>query len=46
VITAAHKAGATLEKVGEALGTAIALNAGSAYVYSLHVFEAFEHFKN
>jgi AhpD family alkylhydroperoxidase len=41
-VAAAHKAGATLEEVGEALGTAIALNAGSTYVYSLRVQEAFE----
>lgn len=37
-----RKAGATLPEVGEALGVAIVLNAGSTYVYSLRVLEAFE----
>jgi AhpD family alkylhydroperoxidase len=41
-VAATHKAGATLEEVGEALGTAIALSAGSTYVYALRVLEAFE----
>lgn len=41
-VTAAHKEGATIQEVGEALGVAIALNAGSAYVYALRVLEAFE----
>ena len=41
---AAHKAGATLEEVSEALGTAIALNAGAAYVYSVRAIEAFSQF--
>src|SRR5690606_5884749 len=32
---AAQKAGASVEEVSEALGTAVALNAGAAYVYSV-----------
>jgi AhpD family alkylhydroperoxidase len=43
---AAAKAGATEAEVSDALGTAIALNAGAAYVYSLHAMEAFGEFKN
>ncbi|AZG08683.1 carboxymuconolactone decarboxylase family protein [Pigmentiphaga sp. H8] len=39
---AAVKAGATEAEVSDALGTAIALNAGAAYVYSLHAMEAFQ----
>lgn len=39
---AAQKAGATKEEVGEALGTAIALNAGAAFVYSARALEAFD----
>lgn len=39
---AAQKAGATVEEVSEALGTAVALNAGAAYVYSVRAIEAFE----
>lgn len=42
---AAVKAGATEAEVSEALGTAIAMNAGAAYVYSLRVMEAFNQFK-
>jgi len=42
---AARKAGATAEEVAEALGTAIALNAGAAYVYSTRVMEAFNQFE-
>lgn len=41
---AAAKAGATKAEVAEALGTAIALNAGAAYVYSVRTMEAFEQF--
>ena len=43
-VTAAKKAGATQEEVAEALGTAIALNAGAALVYSTRVMEAFDEF--
>ena len=42
---AAAKAGATEAEVSDALGTAIALNAGAAYVFSLHAMEAFAEFK-
>jgi AhpD family alkylhydroperoxidase len=38
---AARKAGATEGELSEALGTAIALNAGAAYVYSVRAMEAF-----
>ncbi|NBI13208.1 carboxymuconolactone decarboxylase family protein [[Haemophilus] felis] len=38
---AAVKAGATEEEVASALATAISLNAGAAYTYSLRVLEAF-----
>lgn len=41
-VAAAHKAGATAEEVADALGTAMTISAGSTYVYSLHVLEAFE----
>lgn len=41
---AARKAGATKEEVAEALGTAIALNAGAAYVYSTKALSAFDEF--
>lgn len=41
---AAREAGATQAEVAEALGTAIALNAGAAYVYSARALEAFEQF--
>ncbi|GAB2897432.1 carboxymuconolactone decarboxylase family protein [Paralcaligenes sp. KSB-10] len=41
---AAQKAGATIEEVSEALGTAVALNAGAAYVYSVRAIEAFGQF--
>lgn len=37
----AIKAGATEEEVSAALATAIALNAGAAYTYSLHALEAY-----
>lgn len=44
-VAAAHKAGATQQEVAEALGTAIALNAGAAYVYSVRVLEAYDQMK-
>lgn len=37
--------GATEAEVAQALATAIALNAGSAYVYSLHALEAVQAFE-
>ncbi len=37
---AARKAGASREEVSEALGVAMAMNAGSAFVYSLRVMDA------
>ena len=39
---AAKKAGATKDEIAAALGTAIALNAGAAYVYSARALEAYE----
>lgn len=42
---AARQAGATELEVSDALGTAIALNAGAAYVYSLRAMEAFGQMK-
>ncbi|WP_202596138.1 carboxymuconolactone decarboxylase family protein [Ensifer adhaerens] len=39
---AAKKAGASKQEIAAALGTAIALNAGAAYVYSARAFEAYE----
>ena len=42
---AAIKAGATEAELSDALGTAIALNAGAAYVYSLRAMEAFKDLK-
>lgn len=38
----AKAAGATREEIAEALGVAIALNAGAALTYSLHVLDAVE----
>ncbi len=38
----AMAAGASKEEVAEALGVAIALNAGAALTYSLHVLDAME----
>ncbi|MGU3663712.1 carboxymuconolactone decarboxylase family protein [Methylobacterium sp. A49B] len=38
---AARKAGASREEVVEALGVAVALNAGAALVYTARAFEAF-----
>lgn len=42
---AAVKAGASEAEVAEALATAIALNAGAAYVYTLRALEAFGQLK-
>lgn len=39
--SAAAKAGATEAEMSDALGVAIAMNAGAAYVYSLRAMEAF-----
>ncbi|WP_152221638.1 carboxymuconolactone decarboxylase family protein [Pseudomonas sp. SCB32] len=39
---AARRAGATEAEVAQALATAIAMNAGAAYVYSLRAMEAFD----
>lgn len=41
-VHAAKKAGASKEEIAAALGTAIALNAGAAYVYSTHVVDAYD----
>jgi AhpD family alkylhydroperoxidase len=41
---AAIKAGASKEEIAEALGVAIALNAGAALVYSTRVLDAFEEY--
>jgi AhpD family alkylhydroperoxidase len=43
---AARQAGVTEAELSDALGTAIALNAGAAYVYSLRTMEAFSQFKS
>ena len=42
---AARAAGATEAELSDALGTAIALNAGAAYVYSVRAMEAFGQFE-
>ena len=42
---AARAAGVTEAELADALGTAIALNAGAAYVYSVRAMEAFGQFK-
>ena len=39
---AARKAGATKEEIAEALGVAIAVNAGAALVYSTRTMDAFD----
>jgi len=44
--SAARAAGATEAELSDALGTAIALNAGAAYVYSVRAMEAFGQFEN
>lgn len=41
---AAHKAGASKAEVAAALGTAIAMNAGAAFVYSTRALEAYDQF--
>ncbi|EPU8663467.1 carboxymuconolactone decarboxylase family protein [Klebsiella pneumoniae] len=41
-VAAAKKAGATKDEIGAAVGTAIALNAGAAFVYSARVMEAYD----
>ncbi|HEY2822706.1 MAG TPA: carboxymuconolactone decarboxylase family protein [Candidatus Acidoferrum sp.] len=38
----ALKAGATREEIGEALGVAVAMNAGAALIYSTRVLDAVE----
>lgn len=38
----AKAAGATKEEVAETLGVAVALNAGAAFTYSLHVLDAMD----
>jgi AhpD family alkylhydroperoxidase len=42
---AAARAGATESELADALGVAIAMNAGAAYVYSLRALEAFGELK-
>jgi AhpD family alkylhydroperoxidase len=42
---AAVKAGATEAELSDALGTAIAMNAGAAYVYSLRALDAYAELK-
>ena len=42
---AAIKAGATREEVAATLATAISLNAGAAYIYSLRALEAYDTLK-
>jgi len=42
---AAIAAGASREEVAAALATAISLNAGAAYMYSLHALEAYDALK-
>lgn len=44
-VAAAVRAGATEAEMSDALGVAIALNAGAAYVYSLRAMEAFAEMK-
>jgi alkylhydroperoxidase/carboxymuconolactone decarboxylase family protein YurZ len=41
-VDAAVKFGATREEVAEALGVAIAMNAGAALVYSARVMDAYD----
>ncbi|MFM0149845.1 carboxymuconolactone decarboxylase family protein [Paraburkholderia sp. RL18-085-BIA-A] len=38
----AHKFGATKEEIAEALGVAVAINAGAAMVYSTRALDAFD----
>lgn len=42
---AARQAGVTEAELADALGTAMALNAGAAYVYSVRAMEAFGQFE-
>lgn len=42
--SAARKAGATEAEVADALGVAMAMNTGAAYVYSIRAMEAFNQF--
>lgn len=42
--SAARKAGVTEAELSDALGTAIALNAGAAYIYSVRAMDAFGQF--
>jgi AhpD family alkylhydroperoxidase len=42
---AAIAAGASREEVAAALATAISLNAGAAYIYSMHALEAYDALK-
>jgi AhpD family alkylhydroperoxidase len=42
---AARQAGVTEAELADALGTAIALNAGAAYVYSVRALEGFNQFQ-
>ena len=43
---AAVQAGATEAELADALGTAMSLNTGAAYVYSIRALEAFQQFSN
>lgn len=43
-VSAARQHGATDSELGEALGVAIAMNAGAAYVYSVRAMEAHQQF--
>lgn len=43
---AAIRAGASREEVAAALATAISLNAGAAYIFSLHALEAYDALKS
>lgn len=43
---AARDAGVTEAELADALGTAMALNTGAAYVYSVRTMEAFKQFEN
>ncbi|NYT76924.1 carboxymuconolactone decarboxylase family protein [Alcaligenaceae bacterium] len=44
-VAAARKAGVTAAELSDALGTAIALNAGAAYIYSVRAMDAFSQFE-
>lgn len=43
--SAARKAGVTEAELSDALGTAIALNAGAAYIYSVRAMDALAQFR-